>query len=74
MSDRSIAERHGDQLYGWFRDKFRRSPHALSRVECRGMFKYALEDLRREQRARLRAELTRDARWVRRELAAKRRP
>ncbi|TAK59520.1 hypothetical protein [Methylobacter sp.] len=39
-------ERHGDQLYSWFREKFKGHPDALTKKECRDMFRYAIEDAR----------------------------
>lgn len=44
--ERAYAELHGDQLYSWFREKFKGHKDALNKRECRAMFAYALQDAR----------------------------
>lgn len=41
-----IIELHGDQLWSWFHEHFNNHPKALTRSECRAMFRLAIEDAR----------------------------
>lgn len=42
---KGVAELHGDQLYGWFKEHSPKHPKALNRIECRKMFTFAIDQV-----------------------------